>query len=144
MAVGALDRPVLVTDAGIVAGRNHAVVRAKRLVASRQIRLGVIVQITKRRRKAVAAMLFGSATQRPQGVLEALGQSDEAFAAEHDMSVFEAGEGQAEVIEAAVEELAGDGDAEIRHFGEVRQSHSARRMLLAKDHLAIRAVHRPP
>ena len=29
-------------------------------------------------------------------------------------------------------------------LGEVRQSHPARRMLLAKDHLPIRAVHRPP
>jgi hypothetical protein len=51
--------------------------------------------------------------------------------------------GQVEVIEPAVEDLAGDGDAKIGHFGEVRQSHPARRMLLAKDDLPIRAVHRP-
>ena len=60
------------------------------------------------------------------------------------MGVLEAGERQAEVIEPAIEGLAGDGDAEIGHFGEVRQSHSSRRMLLAKTHLPIRAVHRPP
>src|SRR5664279_5280627 len=60
------------------------------------------------------------------------------------MGVFEARERQAEVIESAIEDLAGDGDAEIGHLGEVRQSHPARRMLLAKDDLPIRAVHRPP
>ena len=60
------------------------------------------------------------------------------------MGVLEAGKGQAEVIEPAVEDLAGDGDAEIGHFSEVRQSHPARRMLLAKDDLPIRTVHRPP
>ena len=89
-------------------------------------------------------MLFGNAAERPQRVLQPFGQRDEAFAAEHDMSVFEARERQAEVIEPAVEVLAGDGDAEIGHFGEVRQSHPARRMLLAEDHLPVRPVHRLP
>ena len=144
MAVGTFDRAVLVTDAQIVAGRRHAVMGAERLVASRQIFLGVGVQITKSGRKAVATMLFGRAAQRPQGVLQPFGQSHEAFAPEHDMGVLESGEGQTEVIEAAIEDLAGDRDAEISHLGEVRQSHSARRVLLAKDHLAIGAVHRPP
>ena len=60
------------------------------------------------------------------------------------MGVLEAGKGQAEVIKSAVEKLAGNGDAEIGRFGEVRQSHPARRMLLAKDDLPIRTVHRPP
>ena len=60
------------------------------------------------------------------------------------MGMFEAGKGQAEVIKSAIEDLASDGDAEIGHLGEVRQSHPARRMLLAKDHLPIRAVHRSP
>jgi len=58
--------------------------------------------------------------------------------------VFEAGEGQTEVIEALVEKLAGDGDCEIGDLGEVGQPHAAGRMLLAENHLAIRAVHRPP
>jgi hypothetical protein len=56
------------------------------------------------------------------------------------VGVFEAGEGQTEVIEALVERLAGDGDGEI---GEVGQSHAARRTLLAENHLAIHAIHRP-
>src|SRR6202453_5330850 len=60
------------------------------------------------------------------------------------MGVFEARERQAEVIESAIKDLAGDGDAEIGHLGDVRQAHPARRMLLPKDDLPIRAVHRPP
>src|ERR1700691_5099684 len=60
------------------------------------------------------------------------------------MGVFEARERQAEMIKSAIKDLAGDGDAEIGHLGEVRQAHPARRMLLAKDDLPIRTVHRPP
>ena len=89
-------------------------------------------------------MLLGDAAQRPKSVLQSFRQRNKAFTAEYDMGVFEPGKGQTEVIEALLEELAGDGDAKIRHFGEVRQSHAARRMLLAEDHLPIRAVHRSP
>ena len=59
-------------------------------------------------------MLLRRAAERPQGVLQAFGQGDEALAAEHDMGVFEAGERQAEVIEPVIERHAGDGDAEDR------------------------------
>ncbi|MEY9124737.1 anti-sigma-K factor RskA [Bradyrhizobium yuanmingense] len=45
------------------------------------------------------------AAERPQGVLQALDQSDEAFAAEHDMGVLEAGERQPEVTELVIERL---------------------------------------
>ena len=69
MAVGALDRAVLVADAWIVAGRRHAVMGAERFVALRQILLGVGAQITEGRRETVAAMLLGNAAQRPEGVL---------------------------------------------------------------------------
>ena len=64
MAVGALDRAVLVADARIVAGRRHAVMGAERFVALGQILLGVGAQITEGRREAVAAMLLGNAAQR--------------------------------------------------------------------------------
>ena len=117
---------------------------AERLVACRQILLGVGAEIAERGREAVASVLLGNPAQRPQGVLQPFRQCDKTFAAEHDVGVFEAGEGQTEVIEPAVEQLAGDGDAEIGDLGEVRQPHAARRMLLAEDHLPIRAVHRPP
>ena len=68
-------------------------------------------------------------------------QCDKAFAAEHDVGVFEAGEGQTEVIEPAIQRFASNGDAEIGDLGEVRQAHAARRMFLAEDHFPIRAVH---
>src|SRR5208282_6607429 len=108
MAVGALDRTVLVRDARIVASRRHAVMGAERFVALRQILLGVGAKITESRRETVAAVLLGRATQRPQGVLQPFRQSDKAFAAEHHMGVFEAREGQAEVIKSPIENLAGD------------------------------------
>ena len=57
MAVGALDRAVLVADAWIVASRRHAVMGAERLVARRQILPGVGTQITEGGREAVAAVL---------------------------------------------------------------------------------------
>jgi hypothetical protein len=45
MAVRALDRPILVRQAAIVAGRLHAVMRAERLVAARLILPRVVVKI---------------------------------------------------------------------------------------------------
>ena len=53
-------------------------------------------------------MLARRAAERPQRVLQALGQRHEALAAEHDMGMLEAGEGQAEVIEPVIERRAGD------------------------------------
>ena len=144
VAMRAFDRTILVRHAGIVAGRRHAVVVAERLVACRQILFGVGAEIAERGREAVASVLLGNPAQRPQGVLQPFRQGYKTFAAEHDMGVFEAGERQTEVIEPAVQQLAGDGDAKIGDLGEVRQAHAARRMLLAEDHLPIRAVHRPP
>jgi len=44
-------------------------------------------------------MLSRHASERPQRVLQALGQSHEALAAEHHMSMLEAGECEAEVVE---------------------------------------------
>ena len=50
MAVGALDRAVLVCDAGIVARRLHLVVPHQALITLRQILLSVDRQITERSR----------------------------------------------------------------------------------------------
>ncbi len=65
MAVRAFDRPVLMRDAAIVAGRLHAVMRAQRLVATRLILPRVVVEIAEGGRQAVAAMLQGSPAERP-------------------------------------------------------------------------------
>ena len=53
----ALDRPILVCQATIVAGRQHAVMRGQRLVAARLILPRVVVEIAEGSRQAVAAML---------------------------------------------------------------------------------------
>ena len=103
MAVRALDRAVLVRDAAIVAGRRHAVMGAQRLVAPGQVLLGVAIEIAEGRRQAVAAVLLRHAAERPQRVLQALGQRHEALAAEHDMGMLEARERQPEVVEPVVE-----------------------------------------
>ena len=58
--------------------------------------------------------------------------------------MLEAGESQPEVVEPMIERLARDGDAEPAHVGEVRQAQPSRRMLLAKDHLAVGTVERAP
>ena len=92
MTVRTLNRAVLVCDTRIVARRRHAIVAHQRSVTLRQILPRVDPQIAERRRQAVAAMLARHAAERPQRVLQALGKSDEAFAAEHDMGMFEAGE----------------------------------------------------
>src|SRR5262249_58360411 len=68
---------ILVRDAEIVAGWRHAVMGAERLVALRQILLRVGIEIAEGRRQAVAAMLLGNAAERPQRILQALGQCDE-------------------------------------------------------------------
>ena len=60
------------------------------------------------------------------------------------MGVFEAREGQPEVIQAMRQRLACDRHAEFARIGEVGQSHPARRMLLAEHHLPLHAVHRAP
>ncbi len=48
------------------------------------------------------------------------------------------------MIETMRERLPGDTDAEIGHIGEVRQALLARRVVLAEDHLALRAVFGAP
>ena len=122
MSVWPFDRTVLVRDAGIVAGRRHAVMRTQRLIALRQILRRIPLQIAERRREAVAAVLQRRATQGPQGVLQALGQGNEALAAQHHVDMLPAGERQAEVVEPMIERHAGDGDAKRRRIGEIRQS----------------------
>jgi len=65
MTVRAFDRTVLVRHAAVVAGRFHAVMRAQRLVAAGLILPRVVVEIAEGGRQAIAAMLHGSAAERP-------------------------------------------------------------------------------
>src|SRR5712671_6212720 len=127
-----------------LAARRHAVMGAQFLVAPRQVVLGVAIEVTERRRQAVAAMLFRHPAQRPQRVLQAFGERHEALPAEHHMGMRKAREGQPEVVEPMIERLARDGDAEGAQVGEVRQAHPARRVLLAEHHIPAGTVKRPP
>lgn len=70
-------------------------------------------------------MFAGSPAERPQRVLQAFRQSDEALAAEHDMRMLETGIGQPEMVEPVIEWLACDRDAGGAHVGEIRQSHAS-------------------
>src|SRR3981189_459902 len=144
MAVRAFDRAVLVRDAPIIAGRLHAVMRAQRLVAARLILPRVVVEIAESGRQAVAAMLQGSAAERPQRILQALGQCYEALTAEHDMSMLPAREGQSEVAEPGIQHGTGDADAAFAHIGEIGQPQPTRWMLLPENDVLLRPVQRSP
>lgn len=113
MAVGAFDRAVLVGDAFVVAGWRHAVVGAQFLIAAREIGLGIGIEVAEGGRQAVAAMIERRAADRPQRVLQAFCQSDEALAAKDDMGVLEARPDEPEVIEQMIERLTGDRYAEV-------------------------------
>src|SRR6266481_4608802 len=89
-------------------------------------------------------MLQWGAAERPQRILQPLGQCHKAFAAEHDMGVLPARKGQAEVIEPVFERHTGDADAAIAHVGEIGQPQPARRMLLPEYDVLLGPVQRPP
>jgi len=90
MAMRAFDRPVLVCQAPIVAGRLHAVMRAQGLVPARLILPCVVVEIAEGSRQAVAAMLQRGPAERPQRILQTLRQCHKALTSEHDMSMLPA------------------------------------------------------
>ena len=144
MAMGAFDRAVLMRDADIVARRHHAVMVHQRGVALGDIVARIGGKIAERRREAVAAMLLRRAAERPQGVLQTLGQGGEALSAEHDMGVLETGEDQSEVIEPVVELFSGDGDAEAAGVGEVGKALPPGLMQLAENDLLLRPVKATP
>src|SRR5580704_13516235 len=144
MAVRAFDRTVLMRYASIVAGRLHAVMRAQRLIATRLILPCVVIEIAEGGGQAVAAMLQRGAAERPQRILQPLGQCNKALTAEHHMSVLPAREGQAEVIEPVIQRHTGDADAVIAHLGEIGKPQPSWRMLLPEDDVLLGPVQRPP
>ena len=84
-------------------------------------------------------MFEGNAAEDGERVLQAGRQRGEALAAEHDLDVLEAGEGEREVIEPMRQRLAGDDDDEIAGVGEVGQAKAAGRVGLREDDLLLRA-----
>ena len=117
---------------------------AQRLVALGEVGLRRRVEVAEGRRQAVGAVLVRRSAEQPQGVLQPLGQGDEALAAEDHVRVLEAGIGEAEVVEPVIERDAGDRDAEIGHVGEVGQPGAAGLVRLAEDDVLLLAVHGAP
>jgi hypothetical protein len=112
VAVWALNRSVLVCQAGIVAGECHALGSAHGLAAAGEIFLCGRVEGAEGDREAVGSVLAGHAAERPEGILQPFGDRHEALAAEHDVGVLEAGVVRSEAVEPLVGAQAGDGDAE--------------------------------
>ena len=131
-------------DAAIIAGRLHPVMGAQRVIAPGQVLARIRVEVAERRRQAVAAVLARRAAERPQRVLQPLGQGHVAFAAEDDVRMLEARIDQPEMIEPMIEPFTGDGDAEVGHVGKIRQPHPAGFMDLAEDHLLVGTVQSAP
>ena len=135
VAVGAFDAAVLVGLAAVVARGAHAIVVAQLLVAAGEIVSGGLIEVVVGGRQAVGTVLFRDRTEQPQGVLAAAAQGDEALAAEHYVSIFEARVGQPEVIQQMRQRHTADSDAEVSGGGEVGQGEATGWMLLGEDHL---------
>ena len=144
VAVRALHRAVLVGEAGVVAGRRHAVMGAQRLVAAGQVVFGLPVEVAESGREAVGAVLARGAAERPERVLQAFGERHEALPTQHDVGVLEARVGEPEVVEPVIEGLAGHADAEVGRVGKVRERGPARLVDLAEDDVLVGSVDGSP
>src|SRR3954451_23314612 len=89
-------------------------------------------------------MFLRRSAERPEGVLQALGQGGEALAAEHDLGMLPAGVGEREMVEAMGDRLAGDGDGEVGGVSEVGQGALAGTLDLAEDGLLLATMPRLP
>lgn len=89
-------------------------------------------------------MLARNSAERPERVLQAFGERNEALATKHDMGMFEAGIGELKIVETVVERLPGDGDAGAAHVGEIRQAYAAGPVHLPEDNLLLLAMDGAP
>ena len=117
---------------------------AQLLVAAGEIVSGGLIQIVVGGRQAVGTVLLRDRAEQPQGVLAAAAQGDEALAAEHHVSVFEARVGQAEVIQQMRQRHTADSDAEVSGGGEIGQAEATGWIPLGEDHLLFGAVQGAP
>lgn len=144
MAVGGLDHPILMGQPAVVAAGCHTVMAAQAGIPGGPVLLDLRGEIVEGGREAVAAVLARRAAEGPERVLHPGGQGYEALAAEHDIGVLEAAEGEAEVVEAVRQRRSRHRHADVRHVGEVGEAEPARLVGLAEDHLPLRPVQRPP
>lgn len=140
MAVGSLDRTVLMSLTTVVTGGGHAVMSAQILIVTGEIPLRVSIEVLVGGRERIAAMLPGHAAQLPQRVLQMLGQGRKALATQHHGCVFPATTGQAEMVEPMVERLAGDGDVEVVADREIRQALPSGFVMLREENLLLCAM----
>ena len=117
-ALTRFDGAILVGFAEVVAAGSQTIVFAQVGVAPRQFFL--FGQVVEGGREAVGPMFLGDASQRPQGVLHALGQCREAFAAAYDFGVTPAGIGERKLVQPMREGFSGDRDAQTVTDGEIR------------------------
>jgi hypothetical protein len=103
-----------------------------------RLRIGV-----DRRGQAIGAVPPGNPSQFPQGVLQPFAEALEALG-EADRAGLPVGIRQHEVVDQMVERLAGDGDAEIGHVGEVTLGEPARLVGLCEEHLLGRPFEGAP
>ena len=119
----------------------QAVMRQQRPVSLREP-LGVGVGLDGRT-EAVGAVLPWGPSQLPQGVLQPVAQALPALR-EADRAGLPVGVGRHEVIDQVVERLAGDGDAESGHVGEIRGAKQPRLVDLCGEHLLGRPFQGAP
>ncbi len=117
MAVRGLDRSVLVADAGVVAGRLHAVMATELGIARRLVVSAGEVAVS--RREPVGAMRARHPAELPERLLDAFGERGEALSAADCLDVLPAAEGEPEMVEEMRERLAAEGDAKAAAGGEI-------------------------
>ena len=96
-----------------------------------------------RRGQAIGAVPSGNSSQFPQGVLQPFAEALEALG-EADRAGLPVGVRQHEVVDQVVERLAGDGDAEVAHVGEVTLGEPPRLVDLCEEHLLGRPFEGAP
>lgn len=139
--VALLDVAVLVGLSGLDCLAFEAVVREQSFVSSSE-HLGFRIAVD-RGGQAIGAVPPGNPSQFPQGVLKTFAEALEALG-EADRAGLPVGVRQDEVIDQVVERLAGDGDAESAHVGEVTLGESPRLVGLCEEHLLGRPFEGPP
>jgi len=73
-------------------------------------------------------VLLGAPTRGVKGVLQSLGQSNEALSSLDNLGVLPTAVGQAVMVNQVFEGLTLDGDSDPLEFGEVREAHQTRLM----------------
>ncbi len=136
-AMTLLTIPVLMAAGGVGRLGRDLVVPQQRLIAGGVLlRIAVLVN---RHTHAVGAMTVGDAAQMPQGVLQPFAQTGETLG-KADGHILPVRVGQHEVIQQVRKRLAGDGDAQGIHVGEVRRAQPTGFVYLAEKDLLGRTV----